>query len=309
METNKKVITIAYCGPAVENGTMDVRDLAPALLAFSDFITNANKILNHDDSQISVKVNANFHKGSFEIELAVIKTLVQQLQGLWNTPGVDVGGLLAILGLGIGAADCGLIDLIKKIGGRVVKSITQSDEQPGKSLIQFEGDNNTIIVGTDVADLYRDVGIRKDMEKVLSPLKHEGINAFKIRRHNMGTKETLKQISKEESSYFEVPEMPHDITNVSKQTIWVKILNVSFEDLKWKLAFGDSKIHATLNDDDFKKQMDRHQVWFGKGDMLKVVLETTQYISRNEDISNQYAILKVEEVRHQKEETTLPFDD
>lgn len=55
--------------------------------------------------------------------------------------------------------------------------------------------------------------------------------------------------------------------------------------------------------------MDRHQVWFGKGDMLKVVLETTQYISRNEDISNQYAILKVEEVRHQKEETTLPFDD
>lgn len=309
METSKKVITIAYCGPSVDNGTMDVRDLAPALLAFSDFVTNANKILNHDDSKISVKVNANFHKGSFEIELAVIKTLVQQLQDLWNTPGVDVGGLLAILGLGIGAADCGLIDLIKKIGGRVVESIRKSEDHPEKSFISCKGDNNVIVVGTDVATLYKNITIRKDIEKVLSPLKHDGINAFEVRHQNMETKETLKRISKEESSYFEVPEMSHDITNVSKQTIWVKILNVSFEDLKWKLAFGDSKIHATLNDDDFKKQMDRHQVWFGKGDMLRVVLETTQYISGNEDISNQYAILKVEEVRHQKEETTLPFDD
>lgn len=308
METSKKVITIAYCGPSVDNGTMDVRDLAPALLAFSDFVTNANRILNHDDSEISVKVNANFHKGSFEIELAVIKTLVQQLQDLWNTPGVDVGGLLAILGLGIGAADCGLIDLIKKIGGRVVESIRKSEDHPEKSFISCKGDNNVIVVGTDVATLYKNITIRKDIEKVLSPLKHDGINAFEVRHQNMETKETLKRIVKEESSYFEVPELPQEITNVSEQTIWVKILNVSFEDLKWKLALGDSKIHATLNDDDFKRQMDQHRVWFGKGDMLKIILETTQHVGGNGDICNQYAILKVEEVRHQKEETELPFD-
>lgn len=308
MDTSRKVITIAYCGPAVDNGTMDIRDLAPALLAFSDFITGANKVLNNDSSQISVRVNADFRQGSFEIQLAVIKTLAQQVQELWNTPGVDAGGILAILGLCTATDKEGLIDLIKEIGGRVVKDIFESKEQPGKSIICVQGDNNVICVDSNVAKLYKDYGTMKNIEKVLSPLKQSGIDAFEIREKGAAI-QAAKQITKEESRYFETPEDAQTMTNVTTQSVWVKVLGVSFEDLKWKLSLGDSKIYAAMNDEAFKEKMDKHQVVFGKGDMLKVTLETTQEISKRGEITPQYAILKVEEEFHQKEETELPFDE
>lgn len=305
MDTSKRAITIAYCGAAVDNGTMDVRDLAPALLAFSDFIADANKVINQDSSQISVRVNADFHQGSFEIQLAVIKTLAQQIQELWDSSGVDAGGILALLGLGVAASDCGLIDLIKRVGGRVVKSITESKEQPGKSLISFEGDNNIVVVDSKVAQLYRDTNTRKNIEKVLSPLGRDGIDAFEIR--NAGESEIVKRVSKDERKYFKAPEGSEDMTNVSTQVVWVKILNISFEGLKWKLLLGDAKIRATINDEDFKARVDKRRVQFGKGDMLKVVLETTQNINGGGDIVSQYAVLEVKEIRRPKEETELPF--
>ena len=311
MDTSKKVITIAYCGPAVDNGTMDVRDLAPALLAFSDFIRAANKALNNDDSKISVRVNADFHQGSFEIQLAVIKTLAQKVQELWDTPGIDAGGILALLGLGVAANDYGLIDLIKKIGGKVIKSITDSKEQPGKSIVKVEGDNNVIVVDSKVVGLYKDTEIRGNIEKALSPLQREGIDAFEVRNEAKDGNRAVKRITKEEIPCFYVSKPSSgndDTTNISTQCVWVQLLNVSFEDLKWKLSLGDAKIHAMLNDEDFKKKIDKHKVWFAKGDMLKVQLETTQQIKENGTITNQYAILKVEEVRHSKEETELPFE-
>lgn len=307
MDTSKKVITIAYCGPAVDNGTMDVRDLAPALLALSDFIRDANKIINDDDSQVSVRVNADFAKGSFEIQLDVIKTIAQKLQSLWNDSGMDAESILALLGLSVAVEKPGLIDLIKKIGGRVIESIIKSTEQPGKSLISFKGDNNIIIVDSKVADLYQSPRIRQNIGKVISPLKKEGINAFEVRGTDSKGNKTVKKVTKEDSGYFEIQECSLDMQNVSRQIVWVKLLDVSFEDLKWRISLGDAKMHATLTDENFKKQIDQNEIWFGKGDMLKIILEITQNIKPDGEINNQYSISKVEEIRHPKRETRLPF--
>lgn len=307
METSRKTITVAYCGAAVDNGTMDVRDLAPALLAFSDFITGANQVLNDDGSQISVRVNADFHQGSFEIHLAVIKTLAQQMQDLWNASGVDAGEILALLGLCVATDKQGLIDLIKEIGGRVVKAIVESKEQPGKTIFYIEGDHNVVLADSKVAKLYKDTGTMKNIGKVLSPLQQDGIDAFEIREKGANL-QGAKRITKEDGRYFETEE-DSPVTYVTAQSVWVKVLSVSFEDLKWKLLSGEQKIFAAMNDEDFQRRMDKHQVWFGKDDKLKVLLETTQELNKRGDIINQYAILKVEDVFHQKEETELPFDE
>ena len=74
MEKSTK-ICIAYCGPSVDNGSMDAKTLGEVLISMSSLVNQANRLLNNDNSSIDVRVKADFQKGSFEIVLALIQTL------------------------------------------------------------------------------------------------------------------------------------------------------------------------------------------------------------------------------------------
>lgn len=43
---SKERLHIAYCGDSVDNGSMDVNMLAPALLSIGDLVSEANNVLN-----------------------------------------------------------------------------------------------------------------------------------------------------------------------------------------------------------------------------------------------------------------------
>ena len=51
---------VIYDGWALEHHLMDVRDLAPAMIAVNDLLSNANKALNGDKADLNLKVNASF---------------------------------------------------------------------------------------------------------------------------------------------------------------------------------------------------------------------------------------------------------
>ncbi|MBE6440990.1 MAG: hypothetical protein E7022_01495 [Desulfovibrio desulfuricans] len=61
---SQKTLHIAYDGPALDTHEMDVRELAPALLAFSDMFEEANAVLNGDRAKISLNVKGSFKTGS-----------------------------------------------------------------------------------------------------------------------------------------------------------------------------------------------------------------------------------------------------
>lgn len=64
---------IAYNGPAIENGEMDVRDLAPALIAFADLVESVNNVLK-GEQKIKVMLNQDsLQRGSFDITFILIR--------------------------------------------------------------------------------------------------------------------------------------------------------------------------------------------------------------------------------------------
>ena len=71
-------LDIAFEGEAVDNGQMNVRDLAPSMLALGALFESANRALNRERAEINVNVKAT-SSGSFHILYDVIQSQVAGL--------------------------------------------------------------------------------------------------------------------------------------------------------------------------------------------------------------------------------------
>src|SRR4029077_3819337 len=101
--------TLSYDGDALNNGQMDVRELAPALLAAGDLLSEANRQVNQDRVTLSVNVQSGFEKGSFDINLVTNQGALSQLASLVTGEHIVVASALVMLIFG----GRGFLDLLK----------------------------------------------------------------------------------------------------------------------------------------------------------------------------------------------------
>ena len=100
---------IVYDGPAVADGSMNVRDLGPAMMAVGAAFESANRVANGDRATINVNVRAT-SQGSFEILFEVVQSAQQG--GLDLDFIKDAIGIKELL-LGGGGIGTGLFALLK----------------------------------------------------------------------------------------------------------------------------------------------------------------------------------------------------
>ena len=266
---SKAEFSIAYDGPALRDGSMDVRDLAPALLAVGQFFEAANKELNGKRASVRTQVTAT-KEGSFVVSLALDHSLIQEAIDLFSGDGVTAALQLRELLIGsvIGGGG-GVIWLIKWLRGRKpddVKSVSK-----GTVRITVEGEAKD--VHSAVWKLAGNAAIRRSLAKVVSdPLSQSGVEKFTV--SDDGRSEAVHQ---SESQYFQMSSGPDDpiIDETRRQAFRIEALR--FTDGKWRLSDGGNALSARMNDQDFIGRVARNEIAFSKDDVLMCDVRTRQF--------------------------------
>lgn len=307
-DMSKASFNVLYDGPALANSEMDVRELAPALLALGTLLEEANSVINDGRAQVSVQVKATFKTGCFGIELEVIQSLLQQAHSLFSHDSVSSAKeLLEWLGLiqdnvgNVAAGVGGLLLLIKKIRGRRINQVVLLDN--GK--VRVVMDDGAIETEEKILKLYRQFRVRQALEGVLKPLESEGIDTFAVT--NLKQTERFIEITRAERPYFKTPEPESELLADNEFEVNLQIVSISFQDgNKWRFNDGASVFYADMLDEAFASQVAASAASFTKGDILKAKVRRVQSVS-GEAFKTEYTVLKVLEHRKAAAQLKMNF--
>jgi hypothetical protein len=300
--SNHERFHVVYDGPALTEHRMDVRDLAPALVAFADLFTAANKEINGDAAEVRVQVNASFKAGSFGIDLVASQHLLSQIKDIFAGNGATAISngwtVLQIVGFTGGGLAGGLVGLLRLLKGRRPVKIEQKGDVATVWMTQTE----TIEVERDVIRLYRNSVVRTSLEKVVSPLEREGITDFGV----VVNGQVVLDVHDDEVASFSAAASDADAEIVSDTTTRKMLLieSLAFKDgNKWRVHDGTATFHASIEDKEFLAKIDAGER-FGKGDVLVVDLRQVQSIV-NAKLVNESIIVKVLEHRQPLQQSLI----
>lgn len=290
---------LTYDGPALQAHTMDVRTLAPALLAFGDLCEETGRALFGPQVTTRVEVRASFRTGSFGIDLSVTPQLLQQVMGLLTGQhATAVANGAAILGA-IGATGGGLVAALRWLRNR---RITRIEAVPGGRRIVTE-DAEQLVVEEQTIVLLRSRQVRVHLQAVLEPLSRDGVERVAL----SGDAGVDAVIERAEAPWFQVP-LPEDVLLGDQvRPMSFSIVGLSFkEDNKWRLSDGQNTLFVAIADAEFVSRVDRNLVRFAKGDIIVAETRIAQW-QGGEGLRTEYTILRVLEHRPGQAQISLPL--
>lgn len=298
---------VMYDGPALVNSEMDAKLLAPALLALSEAIEEANVVFNGKQANAQLKVNASFKSGCFGIELSMLVSFWNRTKHIFSEVSfADAKNILEWIGLikdTGGLIGISVFSLIKWVNSRKITKI-EPTYKSGICKIYIGDDFQE--VEEKVMELYRNIKFRKAVIGILNPLKHKGINEFVVTNNLQSEKFTV--ITKKEIKNFEIEEEQDCLSDNIYETN-LQIVGLYFEENnKWKFSDGNGVFSATILDEDFISDIDARVLSFSKGDIISAKVRQMQTI-KDGKIKSEYQLLKVNKILPSLQQVQLPFDE
>jgi hypothetical protein len=277
---------IAFEGAPFADGEIDVKDIAPALLALGDVVQSANRALNGDRAHARLKLKAS-REGSFEallnIDISMIDAIRDMLHAVADereliTAADQLMELLLKGGTILAAPIAGLIAAVRFLNGRRPDKIETRDDGTTRITVN----ETTIIVKNQTMRLLEDVATRAALEQFSErSLGVPGVSAIRIGA--AGSSDAVVLTSADRNS-FRLPE-PIDeapIVEASEREVWLRIITSHFRDgYKWRFTDGGEKpFTADMADAEFIKRVQEGKVTLSANDTLRCRVREEQRLSQ-----------------------------
>lgn len=286
---------VVYDGPAVEDGEMEVSQLAASLLALGKLIENADAIRTGEAGRVKVRVKSDLKRGSFDVGIAVhwLDGIIDATTAWAMTPqGAAIISLLGLLGISVKdvakAGGNGLIQTVRWLRGRrVVKQVVLED---GNTTLVVE-DGEEITVHPTVARLVDDPSVRQPLEKFTEPLREDGIE--EIRFEEKAGEPDERITAAEAPSFVAAAGSEPSSSDTFRATYQIKRLFFD-RGRKWRLSNGAQTIQAEIVDEGFWARVDASEESFAKEDYLVCIVRMDQWLTTS-GLRTEYVIVKVEQ--------------
>lgn len=300
----------AFDGEGVRDGSMDVRDFAPAALAVGQLVEQANRVLNGGRADVSVRLKADFRTGSFESAVEIGVSLYEQAKAIFDGELKDARELIEALGFwGNSALGGGLLGLLKKLKGRKPKKGTVLEN--GRVALELP-DGEVIEASRDVADLYNDIRVLQATREVVKPVEQrDDIDDVAFSKPGSTPAEATR-IQKVDIPVIVEPverlDQAETIHSATYERVYSVVSPAFTGDYVWRLTDGDSKVSATMRDADFLARVERGDIAFSAGSLIQAEVSSSTSRTPTGKLSTQTEIRRVSKVIPPAKQTLLQFD-
>lgn len=292
-------ISLRFIGEQLDSHTMDVRLLAPALLAFADVLKATQEVVNPRASSPAIEIRAT-GEGSFIIELVSTTSFIDSIIGVFDSDQVNAG----LNCIEIGAVAFGAVKLIVTLFKKG-KNLRRKKLKSGEVKLVW-ADGSDFITSEEVINVAQNVVFRKNLRGFVEPLECEGVDSVEI----SGDKFEPVSISKTDVPAFVLDTGLEEVSSEITRRVVLQIVQLTLQgDYRWRFSDGSSTFTALMADEDFKERISSRSVRFAEGDQLEVEVTERQVIKGDGSLRYDREIIRVFKHLPAPEQMVFLFDD
>jgi hypothetical protein len=307
---SRQEFSVAYDGSLrADDHSIDVRALAPALMAFGKLLREANVEFNGKKATTKVLVVSDFEHKCFNINFELIVGIVdkfKQLLGLDQTKTakevLEWIGLLrgpVTSGASVAAGRISYLQYLKWRKGREVEE-QQTDVSPsGLITVIVKGDGNSVQIAPEILSLAKNPKALRATQDAFLPLGNDGFETMRVSGNETVAAETFapEEVNDIIASCAKGIDESKEVNepDVEETPAWLSVYSPVYDvsATNWRFRLGRETIYADITETTIAQDaLERGGAL--SDDAYQVVLEiTTNYDAQNKPKAPTYKIKKV----------------